>query len=1306
MSNKIGVQLVLDGEKQYRSALQAVNAEQKNMSAQLKLVASEYRGNANSIEALTAKQGVLKEEYDTTAKKIRLLDDAYKNAAARQEQYAAKVEELDAALEQAKAELENMTSSTSASAKEIKEQETVVESLQKQLKKATSEYLSAESSVQRWETQLNEAKADLNRLNDDLEQNEKYMEEADNSYSKTASSIDEYGQAIKEAQEETSVFADVLKADLVAGALQAAGSAIKDLGADALELVADSSAATAQLQASTGATNAEMQKLKSVMDDIYKNNYGEDYNDIAEAVSLIKRNLQDLDESDLQGVTESAIALRDTFGFDFQEQLRAVKMLMETFGTSAEEAYNLITQGAQQGLDKNGDLLDTINEYSVHYKNLGMDAEEMMNSLKNGTEGATFSVDKLGDSWKEFGIRAKDTAATTTEAYQLLGLDADQMREKFAAGGETARQATQEVCNALFSMDDQVKQNQAGVDLFGTMWEDLGIDAVKALMDTNGEIKATKNAMESLKTVKYTDVNSRLEELGRKFKTEVAKPIVEEFLPVAEKGIAFVIDKGPEIVATIGGIGAALVTYKAANEIAAVVEGFQNMKTATDAAAESQGILNTIMNANPYVLVATAVAGVVAAVLLLDDGTKQVSEDLQELADKNQELITSAQQVADAVDEVNAGYEENLASLEAETSYAEDLVDQLYQLEGQTEKTAAQKAYMEQIVSKLNELYPEMNASLDEESGALNMTRDAMLGVVSASEKYQKAILAQEYRQEILKGQMELEIELYKLQDAATEMEEKRTAATEAYNAAMEKVDQNMAQGINQQGEMVEAQSEYISSTAELDAQLKENAAAQEELTTKISDTNTELEAVSSYMENEGAEALNSYQESTMEMADSAQTATEQVAAAYEEMRGTIGELLESQINMFEEFDGSVDLSTEALLNNMQTQIDGMRDWQENLSSLANRGINEDLLQYLANMGPEGAGYVALFAEMSNEELENASSMWAESLDMKEQVQTSVADMLTGYQEGLKEGTDGVAESMREGSEAIGEAVNEGTASGIENSTGQATDAAKASGEQVIQQSKSTFQVNSPSRVYTQIGMYLMQGLASGITKNVNAAKQAMDMAAKQINQLAQTAFAQGNYTPYGVEMGKGLAAGISSQQSAISSAAQNLCAGANHAVKNSGGSGTFYNVGVNMAYGMASGIRDGSSSVISATANLCAQAVNTAKNKLKIHSPSKVFGEIGEYSAEGYGSGFEKKMKGVNRIIAAAMAAPKAEIGGAGIGSGSGGFTADDIQQYLQYLPYLKVIAETRPEVYFDKTQAARILTPGINRELQRLNR
>ncbi len=150
-----------------------------------------------------------------------------------------------------------------------------------------------------------------------------------------------------------------------------------------------------------------MNKSKSCI----KNNYGESLEDVADAMAKVAQNTKETDPSKIKQLTQEALTLRDTFGYDVSESMRAANMLVDQFGLSGEEAFNLIAQGAQNGLDKNDDLLDTINEYSVHFEQAGYSAEEMFAMLQNGTEAGTFSVDKLGDAFKEFGIRMKDGTA-------------------------------------------------------------------------------------------------------------------------------------------------------------------------------------------------------------------------------------------------------------------------------------------------------------------------------------------------------------------------------------------------------------------------------------------------------------------------------------------------------------------------------------------------------------------------------------------------------------------------------------------------------------------------------------------------------------------------------------------------------------------------------------------------------------------------------------------------------------------------------------------------------------------------------
>lgn len=324
------------------------------------------------------------------------------------------------------------------------------------------------------------------------------------------------------------------KAVGVAGAVTAATTAVVSAGKAVVSVSDECTSALNGFAAKAGIASEEAEKYDGVMKSIYKGNYGESISDIAEAMGTVAQNTDNIDPSNIEELTTDALALRDTFGFDINETIRAVNMMMNQFGLSGKEAFNLIAQGAQNGLDKNGDLLDSINEYSVHFKQLGLSAEEMFNSLANGTEAGTFSVDKLGDAVKEFGIRAKDNSSGTRDAFVSLGLNADEITKKFADGGETGKQAFTEVTEALFNMDDKVKQNEAGVALFGTMWEDLGVEGVKAITDLNGGITTTKEAMNEINKTKYDNITQKLGALKRAFEVDVAEPLGKKLIPTIE----------------------------------------------------------------------------------------------------------------------------------------------------------------------------------------------------------------------------------------------------------------------------------------------------------------------------------------------------------------------------------------------------------------------------------------------------------------------------------------------------------------------------------------------------------------------------------------------------------------------------------------------------------------------------------------------------------------------------------------------------------------------------------------------------
>lgn len=556
------------------------------------------------------------------------------------------------------------------------------------------------------------------------------------------------------------------------------------------------------LQASTGIATENLEKYKGVLQAVYNDNYGESFEDIAKAMSTIAQTSGDIEADEMKELTESAFLLRDTFDMDINESMRAVNMLMDQFGISGKEAFNLIIQGAQKGLNKNDDLLDSINEYSVHYKQLGYTAEDFFNSLSNGTEAGTFSVDKLGDAMKEFGIRVKDTSTTTTDAFTLLNLDADDFRKKFAEGGEVAQEATSKLIETLFAMDDKVAQNAAGVGLFGTMWEDLGADGVRALMDVEGGIKTATDALTQMSEVKYDDLKSDMEGLKRKLETSIITPLGKKIEPVVsriiktvekkmpqiqklavklgdtvEKGfdklgpaIEWVIDDALPVLIDI--LGFCIDNFDTLATVITLVVGslktfsiISKVTTAIQGASGAFGVFNAVLSANPIGAVVTGLGLLAGGIALLATSLEDEQTATEKVREENERNLQAIKDQNQAIEDNRNAIDEKATADLAQIERTEDLWQELQKLCDESGNVKdADKDRANFILNELNnalgteyELTGNQIQNYKDLQAEIQNTIDAKKAEIlfsAAEEKYTKAIENKTQAEEDLKNKL------------------------------------------------------------------------------------------------------------------------------------------------------------------------------------------------------------------------------------------------------------------------------------------------------------------------------------------------------------------------------------------------------------------------------------------------------------------------------------------------------------------------------------------------------------------------
>lgn len=183
----ISTSIKLDGEAEFKKQLSGVNGELKNLNSDMKLVTEQFKGQANSLDALTAKDRILTEQVEQQTEKVRALEEA--------------------------------------------------------LGQAAEAYGENDKRVDNYHRSLNEARTQLIRMQRELQDNSKYLDEARHSADRAATSIDGFGREVQQVDDQTAGFGNALSgvvSDLgkLKGAIAGGATivAIKELGGAILDL--------------------------------------------------------------------------------------------------------------------------------------------------------------------------------------------------------------------------------------------------------------------------------------------------------------------------------------------------------------------------------------------------------------------------------------------------------------------------------------------------------------------------------------------------------------------------------------------------------------------------------------------------------------------------------------------------------------------------------------------------------------------------------------------------------------------------------------------------------------------------------------------------------------------------------------------------------------------------------------------------------------------------------------------------------------------------------------------------------------
>ena len=567
----------------------------------------------------------LKTAFQEASRQVRLANSEFKAATAGMDNWNQSADGLSAKITQLNGVLTAQKSQLS--------------SLEKQYELTVQQQGKNSKGAEELAIKINQQKAAIGNTEKQIKNYTSQLDELEKESSEAEKGSDELGDSVEKAgdsAENSSGGFSVLKgalANLVSEGINKVLDGLKDL-------TTDSSNAYSQFAAATGTATDAMGEYQTAIENVYKNNFGDSLEDVAGKMAKVKEITGEIDPSNLQTMTEKAITLEDVFGMDMSESLRGVQSLMDHFGISSEEAFDLMSSGAQQGLNYSDELGDNIAEYAGKFAEAGFSADEYFQYLQNGSQGGAYNLDKVNDSLNEVTTRLAD--GTIEGALDSFDSNTQEVFKAWQNGKATQ----QDVVNAIVqniknTTNEQDKMNLAAT-AFGTMAEDGGTKFIESLSSVGDSFDNVKGKADELADVKYDTPQSALQGIGRTLKVDMLQPIVDKLMPYLNKAAAWVTANLPAITQKVMDIGvkikdevvpavknvfewiqklspviAAVGTAIAGLALVGFIQNFKTIIASTKLWTAAQWLLNAAMSANPITLVVIAIAALVAAFVVL-----------------------------------------------------------------------------------------------------------------------------------------------------------------------------------------------------------------------------------------------------------------------------------------------------------------------------------------------------------------------------------------------------------------------------------------------------------------------------------------------------------------------------------------------------------------------------------------------------------------------------------------------------------------------------------------------------------------
>ena len=951
MAYDIGPRIGIDGEKEYRAQINSIITQTKTLQAETKKVSAAYDENT-SAQVKAANQ-------------------------------------------------------TKTLNKEIDLQKSKLDTQRTMLAKAKESYGENSDQALKWQRVVAESEAELARLNAELRNTPTQLQAFGQDMQNAGKKVEAVGKAVTKVG---TTLTKTVTAPIVA------------LGTAAVKTTADFDSSMSKVKAVSGATGSQFNALRSKAREMGAQTKFS-ASEAADAMNYMAMAGWKTEEM-LSGV-EGIMNLAAASGEDLATTSDIVTDALTAFGKSAEDSGRLadIMAAASSNANTNVAMMGETFKYAAPVAgalgmsmedtaiaigmmaNAGVKASAAGTAIRTGLTNLVKPTKQMREAMEKYGIEVTNADGSMKSMREITAI----LRSKLGRLGEAEQAAA---AGAIFG-----KNAMSGwLAVINGSDEDLN-KLTNAVDNSAGTAKRMAEVMQDNLSGQITILKSQVQELGISF-GDILVPHVRKAVSMVQDAVdAFnsLDDSEREQIVKLAAIAAAAgpvitvggklisVTGSLITNGGALITTLAGAGTAAEAGAAGVGLLGGAMAALPVVAAVAGIAALAAIAIRLSRDANESKASLSTLGSEMGSISKSADatrssldRTIDGIQDLAEANENSIAKAEASANLAGRYADELDKLAKKSNRTTSEQAKMQAIVGKLNKIYPDLGLAIDETTGELNMSTDALKDNIEQMKIQMKLAAYQDYMTEQMKQLVEVETKVVEaetkkseaikksaeaaqrqkdIEAAMAKEQEALNAAYSEYNEAVLKYGAYSAEAAEAQSKLYDAQTTAndgmitlngtlyntrqamddcanaqkaaVATMGELDQTIKDGEEAAGGLNQGIDTTSETIAKLSEEADktidsmtgaSDAAGGLSTALAETGDAADGAadaiEDASEEIIKAWDKAYDSARDSVMGQGSIFDELSEKAEASIEQMRDNLEKQIESYRSWNDNATTL------------------------------------------------------------------------------------------------------------------------------------------------------------------------------------------------------------------------------------------------------------------------------------------------------------------------------------------------------------------------------------